>query len=215
MLVCGVAWKAQDFKLTPTIAEILDPSGAKSKIPPMVLLINEIHSHFKCVIQDIGTLEMDECLKELCVDGILKPEHQHLEAKGLTHIPHMPYDFQVKWIRFILSHVHNGQLWLKKPILITKKMTHRITGLPMLAKAKMTKTLGQVELEKKNLAEWDGRGMKISSVTNMELKFNIYVIAHKIFSLSRLNSVSCEAVDLAYKIVKNNLSIDLAELLLN
>ena len=98
------------------------------------------------MIQDIGTLEMDEALENLCVNDILKIEHQHLEAKGLTHIPHMPYKFQVKWIRFILSQVHNGQLWLEQPILITKEMIHRITGLPMLAKAKTTKILGRVEL---------------------------------------------------------------------
>ena len=98
--------------------------------------------------------------------------------------------------------------------MITKKMIHRITSLPMLAKAKTTKTLGQVELEKKTLAGWDGRGMKISSVTDVELKFGIHVIAHKIYSSSWLNSVSCEAVDLAYKVVKNNLSYDLADLLL-
>lgn len=51
---------------------------------------------------------MDESLKELCVNDVLKPKHQHLEAKGLTHIPHLPRDFQIKWIRFILSRVHNG-----------------------------------------------------------------------------------------------------------
>ena len=85
----------------------------------------------------------------------------------------------------------------------------------MLEKTKTTKALGQVELENKTLAEWDGRGMKISSVTNMELKFDIHIIAHKIYSLSRLNNVSCEVVYLAYKVVKNNLSLDLAKLLLN
>ena len=57
--------------------------------------------------------------------------------------------------------------------------------------------------------------MKISCVTDMELKFSIYIIAHKIYSLSRENSVSCKAVNLAHKVVKNNLSLDLAELLLN
>lgn len=72
----------------------------------------------------------------------------------------------------------------------------------MLAKAKTTKTLVQEEMEKKTLVEWDGRGMKISSVTNVELKFGIYVIAHKIYSSSRLNSVSCEAMDLAYKVLR-------------
>ena len=87
-----------------------------------------------------------------------------------------------------------------------KKMIHRIKCLPMLDKAKMTKTLGRAKLERKNLIEWDGRGMEISSVTNMELKFDIHIITHKIYGSSRLNSVSCKAVDLAYKVVKNNLS---------
>ena len=84
----------------------------------------------------------------------------------------------------------------------------------MLTKTKTTKTLGWVELEKKTLAEWDDRGMKINSVTDAKLKFGIHVIAHKIYSSSCLNSVSCEAIDLAYKVMKNNLSYDLANLLL-
>ena len=111
--------------------------------------------------------------------------------------------------------MHDGQLWLDQPILISKKMIHRITGLHMLAQAKIIKTLSQIELENKNLAEWDGRGMKISCVINLELKFGIHIIMHKIYSSSHLNSVSYEAMDLAYKVVKNNLPFDLAELLLN
>lgn len=79
----------------------------------------------------------------------------------------------------------------------------------------MTKTLGQVEVEKKTLAEWDERGMKISGLTNMELKLIIHVISHTIYSSSRLNSVSCEAIGLVYKVFKSNLSLDLSKLLLN
>jgi len=93
-------------------------------------------------------------------------------------------------------------------------MIHHIIGLPMLAKAKITKTLGQGKLEMKILAEWDGRGLKISSVFDVELKFGIDIISHKIYSSSRLNNMSCEEVDLAYKVVKNNISFDLAKLLL-
>ena len=89
-------------------------------------------------------------------------------------------------------------------------MIHRITGLPMMEKAKTTKTLIWVELERKTLAEWDERGMKISCVIDMELKFGIYIIMHKIYSSRRLNSVSCEVVDLTYKVIKSNLSLDLA-----
>ena len=47
-----------------------------------------------------------------------------------------------------MNYVYNGKVWLDKPIQISKKMIHKITGLPMLNKAKVTKTLGQVELEK-------------------------------------------------------------------
>ena len=109
---------------------------------------------------------MDDALGELCVNGVLKLEHKHLEDKGLTHIPHLPQIFQIKWIRYILIRVHDGKIWLEKPIEIMKKMIHCITGLPMLTKAKTTKILGQVELEKKTLVQWDGRGMKINSVTD-------------------------------------------------
>ena len=159
MLMKGVEWKAPKFKLVPAISESLDPHGAQSQIPPKVLLINDIRAHFKCTIQEIGTLDMDNALGQLCVDGALKPEHKHLERKGLTHIPHLPRNFQVKWVRYVLSRVHNGQLWLEQLVLITKKMIHKITGLPMLSKAKATKTLGRDELQKKTLAEWDGRGL--------------------------------------------------------
>ena len=84
----------------------------------------------------------------------------------------------------------------------------------MLSKAKTTKTLGQEELQKKTLDKWDGRGLKINNVTNVELRFGIHIIAHKIQSSSRLNSVPCGEVDLAYKVVKKNLEFDLSDLLL-
>ena len=115
---------------------------------------------------------MDNALAEMSVDGALKPEFKHLEIKGLTHIPHLPQNFQVKWIRYILSRFHNGQLWLEQPFLITKKMIHKVMGLPMLRKAKTMKTL----------AKWEGRGLKINNVTDLELRFGIYIIAYKIYS---------------------------------
>ena len=62
MLVKGVEWKEPNFKLVPTIAELLDPYGAQSQIPPVALLINNIQTHFKCTIQEIGTLDMDNAL---------------------------------------------------------------------------------------------------------------------------------------------------------
>ena len=105
------------------------------------------------------------------IDGSLKPKHKHLEVKCLTHILHLTRNFQVKWIRFSLSHVHNGQLWLEKLVLIMRKMIHKITSLPLLNKVKATKTLSCEEFQKKSLAEWDDRGLKINNVSNVELRF--------------------------------------------
>lgn len=103
MLNKGVEWKALNFKLVPSVVKSLDTQEAQSQIPPKVLLINDIHTHFKCTMHEIGTLEMDSALAEMCVDGSLKLEHRHLETKGLTHILYLPKNFQVKWIRYILS----------------------------------------------------------------------------------------------------------------
>ena len=44
---------------------------------------------------------MDVAQGELCVDGVLKPKHKHLEDKGLTHITHFPQSFQIKWIMMV------------------------------------------------------------------------------------------------------------------
>ena len=90
MLVCGMKWKVPNFKLTPSIAKSIDPVKEQSKIPSKVLLINDICSHFHYTIQEIGTLEMDETLKALSVDGALKLKRKHLEDKGLIHISCMP-----------------------------------------------------------------------------------------------------------------------------
>ena len=48
MLVKGVEWKAPNFKLVLADVESLDLYGAQSQIPPNVLLINDIRTHFKC-----------------------------------------------------------------------------------------------------------------------------------------------------------------------
>ena len=95
-----------------------------------------------------------------------------------------------------------------------KKMIHQTTRLPILNKEKTTKTISQVELECKTVAKRDGRGMKISSVTDMELKFRIHVVAQTIYSSSHLNNMSCKVVDLALKVVKNNMSFKLSKMML-
>ena len=75
------------------IAEKEDPMGAHSMIPPNVLMIHDMRTFYHCPIQDLGTFKMNEAYKALCDGENLKPKHQHLEAKGLTHIRYMPKKF--------------------------------------------------------------------------------------------------------------------------
>lgn len=212
MLVRNTACEAPKFKCHPAIAEKSDPMGTHSMIPPKVLLMHDVRTFYHCPIQDLGTFEMNEAYSTMCENGVLKEEHTHLETKGLTHLGFMPKVFEEKWVRFILSCVHDMEIWLEQPIKITKKMVHRVTGLPMLDRPKATKNIPRNELAQKTRAVWDGRGIKLNAVTDVELKFSIHAIAHKMYSSSWWNSVPCEVVDLAYKIVKNDLVFDLAEL---
>lgn len=57
--------------------------------------------------------------------------------------------------------------------------------------------------------------MNLNGVTDMGIKFRIHVTAFKIYSSIRLNNILCEAMDLAYKVVKNIFSFDLVKLQLN
>ena len=85
--------EAPKFKLHPSIAEKEDPMGAHSMILPNVLMIHNVRTFYYCPIQDLRTFEMNEAYKALCDGEILKPKHQNLEAKGLTHIRYTPKKF--------------------------------------------------------------------------------------------------------------------------
>ena len=56
--------------------------------------------------------------------------------------------------------------------------------------------------------------MTIDIITDPLLDFVLRVISHKFYQSSRLNSVPCIVVDVAYKLVKKDHTYDLAELLL-
>lgn len=55
--------------------------------------------------------------------------------------------------------------------------------------------------------------MTIDTITEPLLDFDVRIISHKLYQSSRLNSVPCIAVDVAYKLVKKVHTYDLAELM--
>ena len=56
--------------------------------------------------------------------------------------------------------------------------------------------------------------MTIDTITDPLLDFIVRVISLKFYQSSRLNSVLCISMDVAYKIIKKDHTYDLAELLL-
>lgn len=56
--------------------------------------------------------------------------------------------------------------------------------------------------------------MTINTVKDPLLDFFVRVISNKFYQSSRLNSVSCIAIDVSYKLVKKDHTYDLVELLL-
>ena len=56
--------------------------------------------------------------------------------------------------------------------------------------------------------------MTIDTITEPLLDFAVKIISQKLYQSSRLNSVPCIAVDVAYKLVKKDHTYDLEELML-
>ena len=56
--------------------------------------------------------------------------------------------------------------------------------------------------------------MTIDTITEPLLDFVVRVISHKFYQSSRLNSVPCIVVDVAYKLVKKDHTYDLIEMML-
>ena len=96
----------------------------------------------------------------------------------------------------------------------SKKIVHRVTIFPTLDWPKTLRSDKREVIEKNTGAKWNNKGMKIDTIIEPLLDFTVRVISHKFYQSSRLNSVPCIAVDVAYKLVKKDHTYDLAELML-
>ena len=88
-----------------------------------------------------------------------------------------------------------------------------VTGIPTLDQPKTLQSDKREIIEKNTGTKWNNRGMTIDTVTDPLLDFAVRIISHKFFQSSKLNSVPCIAIDVAYKIIKRDHTYDLAELM--
>ena len=100
------------------------------------------------------------------------------------------------------------------PIKITKRIVHRVIGFPTLDWPKTLRSDNKEAIERNTRAKWNKRGMTIDTIIEPLLEFAVRVISHKFYQSSRLNSVPCIVVDVAYKLMKKDHTYDLAELML-
>ena len=182
-------------------------------IPPQVIIIQDVRKCYNCKVLSLGDLEIQEAYNRICVDGNLKQEYQIVKKKGLTCAIDAPTVLKAKWITIVLSHIHDGCIWLESgPIKLTKLIIHRVTGYPTTDRSRAIRSDSEEIIEKNTRAIWNKRGMTIDTITNPLIEFVVRVISHKFYQSSQLNSVPCIAVDVGYKIVKKDHTYDLAEL---
>ena len=67
-------------------------------------------------------------------------------------------------------------------------------------------------IEKNKRVVWNKRCMMIDTITDPLINLVVRVISHKFYQSSRLNSVPCIAMDVAYKIFKKDHTYDLVKL---
>lgn len=97
---------------------------------------------------------------------------------------------------------------------ITKDVIHAVIGYSTNEISKSLRNSTCPKIETLTGTKWDGRGVRINTISDPEMIFGEYVIAYKIFKSNRPNSVTCGVDDIAYNIVKKVLQLDLAKLML-
>ena len=101
-------------------------------------------------------MEIREAYDKLCVDRILKDECKIVETKGLTRALEFPTVFKMKWIKLVLSRIHDGSLWLEDiPMEISKRIVHRVTGYPTLDQPKTLRSDSKEVIKKNTGEKWN------------------------------------------------------------
>ena len=101
-------------------------------------MIKDVRDCYTCNIGEVGDYKLREEYAKLCDDGVLKDELKIAQTKKLTCALNFSQNFKNEWIRIVLSHIHDGKLWLENgPIKITKLTIHRVTRYPKLGQPKI------------------------------------------------------------------------------
>jgi hypothetical protein len=125
--------KQLEFKPLPKVSYKNDLVGALSIISDKVFMVQDTQRCYNCKVGAIGDLNIFNAFDKLYDNGELKDEFSIVERKGLTKTLVFPIIFKIEWIHIVLSIIHDGAFWLEAgPVKFTKKIVHRVTGIPTL-----------------------------------------------------------------------------------
>lgn len=147
--------------------------------------------------------------------GNPKPEYAHLQRKNFTQFVHFLTFDEDKWVRYILSHVHDEFIWLDRPYKITKKAIHAVTCLNQINDKPNLRKVTNPTITKLTSAQFDNRSMTIDDIREHDIRFALMIIGYKVYQSSKLNSISDTTFYVVYQIMKEDIQYDLCTILLN
>ena len=125
--------KQLDFRPILEVSYKNNSTSAQSIIFPKVMMVQDVRKCYNCKVGAIENMEIHQAYDKMCENGVLKEVFQIVERKGLTRALVFLAVFKIKWIRIILSRIHDGYLWLEGgPKKIKKIIVHRAIGFPTL-----------------------------------------------------------------------------------
>lgn len=168
------------FKEVPKISIKEDSAGALSRVPDGVMYVKDVRACSHCNLEDLGTEDIKSMYQFVILgdSGTIKPKFKAIEDLGLTGILYI-LEFKDELIKYVLTRVHNEFIWLDMPYMITKEAIRDVTNLPRVGQ-EPGKKISNTEVEKLTTVTHDTRSMRISTITNMDIKFASMMIGYKV-----------------------------------
>lgn len=142
-------------------------------------------------------------------------KYLHLKTEGFSNAIDFPNRFHVNWVRCILRRVHDQFLWLeaKALIKITKDVIQRVIGFSAISEALTLRTISSTKVTRLTQSRCDRKEMTIAHIEDAEVRFASTVLGYRVYQSSHMNSVPSSAMHVAYRIIKEDATYDICEMI--
>lgn len=172
-----------------------------------VVYVEDAKAYIHYHIEDLGTSKIKGKSELIGESGKIKLTYQHIEELGFTDILDI-LEFEDEITRYVLSRVHGEFIWLDRSYKITKEDIQAITGFSSVGQH-LDKKVSNNFTRKITDTTSDKRSMKVSTITNIDIKFGSMIIGYKVTQSNQLNFVSSSCILAAYKMIRDNVKLDL------